>query len=288
MLTLNQIKPVLEKIINKTNTDYIKIIPTPNEELTIFDSKFGGVPYLNKNTNVPIDKNGSQLALLAQIDCATLPENNIYPKSGLLQFWIGRDSGSGLGDKDGSKVIYYKDLDTTVTEDEVLEKYYRLNEDNKTEFSPYHPKNTSFSLTFEKQTMPITSTCELFERLLLKETKEYYPDVEGEDIYAIFDEDAIDYIFDELNGEEHIIGGYPSFIQWDPRYFEDDDDFEEGSKVYSTLLLQIGSEWGNADWPSNERYEIMWGDAGIANFFIAPGDLEQQNFDDVLYNWDCS
>lgn len=288
MLTLNQIKPVLEKIIDETNTDFIKITPTPNNNLTIFDSKFGGVPYLDKNTNVPVDKDGVQLALLAQIDCATLPENNIYPKSGLLQFWIGRDSGSGLGDKDGSKVIYYKDLDTSVTEDEVLEKYYLLNEDNKLQFSPFYPKNATFSLTFEKGSMPITSTCGQFERLFLAKTKEFYPNIEEGDIYDTFDEEAIDYIFDEMNEEEHIIGGYPSFIQWDPRYFEDDDDFEEGSKVYSTLLLQIGSEWGNPDSPNNERYEIMWGDAGIANFFITPEDLEQQNFDDVLYNWDCS
>jgi uncharacterized protein YwqG len=32
---------------------------------------------------------------------------------------------------------------------------------------------------------------------------------------------------------------------------------------------------------------IMWGDSGVANFFISQPDLESKNFSRVLYNWDC-
>ena len=32
---------------------------------------------------------------------------------------------------------------------------------------------------------------------------------------------------------------------------------------------------------------IMWGTMGVANFFIRKEDLEKENFEEVLYNWDC-
>ena len=31
----------------------------------------------------------------------------------------------------------------------------------------------------------------------------------------------------------------------------------------------------------------MWGDSGVANFFIDKEDLENNNFNNILYNWDC-
>ena len=34
--------------------------------------------------------------------------------------------------------------------------------------------------------------------------------------------------------------------------------------------------------------DIMWGDVGVANFFIRPEDLKNKDFSKVLYNWDCS
>ena len=64
--------------------------------------------------------------------------------------------------------------------------------------------------------------------------------------------------------------GYPYFTQEDPRY---NKKFAE----YDTLLLQIDSEG---------EY-VMWGDAGVGNFFIRRQDLVDKNFSDVLYNWDC-
>lgn len=45
---------------------------------------------------------------------------------------------------------------------------------------------------------------------------------------------------------------------------------------YNTLLLQIDTD-----------DDIMWGDSGIANFFINKEDLENKNFKNILYNWDC-
>jgi len=64
------------------------------------------------------------------------------------------------------------------------------------------------------------------------------------------------------------IGGYPYFTQYDPRY--------EDYRRHTALLLQIDSD-----------EDIMWGDAGVANFFITPEALERCDFSKVLYNWDC-
>ena len=74
-------------------------------------------------------------------------------------------------------------------------------------------------------------------------------------------------------GSGHKIGGYPAFAQDDPR--------EAGT--YTELLLQIDSDWNDEE----EDYSIMWGDAGVGNFFISRENLEKLNFEDVLYNWDC-
>lgn len=65
----------------------------------------------------------------------------------------------------------------------------------------------------------------------------------------------------------HKIGGYPNFTQND-------------INRHDILLLQIDSE-------GTDEHEIMWGDCGIANFFIREKDLKELNFDEVIYNWDC-
>ena len=31
----------------------------------------------------------------------------------------------------------------------------------------------------------------------------------------------------------------------------------------------------------------MWGDSGVANFFIDSEDLEKRDFSKVFYTWDC-
>ena len=32
---------------------------------------------------------------------------------------------------------------------------------------------------------------------------------------------------------------------------------------------------------------VMWGDVGVANFFLKKEDLERMDFSDVFYTWDC-
>ena len=67
------------------------------EPAGLADSKLGGVPYLPADGEVPTDKKGRQLRLLAQLRLAELPENRMgLPEEGILQFWILDDDLLGL------------------------------------------------------------------------------------------------------------------------------------------------------------------------------------------------
>ncbi|MFR9019686.1 MAG: YwqG family protein, partial [Fusobacterium sp.] len=252
----------------------------------LFQSKFGGVPYLPKNVEIPMNKENEQLTLLAQINIEELPKNNIYPmKKGILQFWILNDDVLGL-DYDthlgnGFKVVYYKEIDKSVTEEEVLEKYKPYKDEDS-----YFPVEGEFSLSFKLTDGYCTASDDRFSKLFVKEIEKFEKEKGEEykeifekyrknnlgynicyDFYEIFEEDKN--LNDKLFGAGHKIGGYPDYTQNDIR-----------DEEYEILLLQIDSE-------GTEKNEIMWGDCGIANFFIREKDLKELNFEKVIYNWDC-
>jgi len=74
--------------------------------------------------------------------------------------------------------------------------------------------------------------------------------------------------YDEATLFGHQVGGHPTFTQEDPRLPDDP----------RVLLFQLDSDWQRG---------VMWGDSGIANFFIHPDDLARRDFSHVAYNWDC-
>lgn len=275
MITKEMIEKVIEKITKENQKECIHIYPEKSVNLSIFDSKFGGIPYLPKNFEVPYgtsDDNG-QLALLAQINCTDLPENNLYPKTGILQFWIGRDDLMGL---DGDyKVVYFENIDNSVTTEEVLSKYEPLDPNDDDQYSPLSPTDAEFSLTFEKGISTITATDFTFEKTVIDAIHELYPTEKITNIYDDLDYELTDYLYESLKGLTHAIGGYPNFTQWDPRD-------EQDKPSYTTMLLQIETEW-----KEENNIEIMWGDCGVGNFFISEENLKNLYFEDVLYNWDC-
>lgn len=276
MITHNNINKVIETIRNNNTREYIRILAEENDNLGVFSSKFGGIPYIANDDSIPVDSDNNQLALLAQINCGELPENKLYPEVGLLQFWIARNSNFGLDNKDSYCVKYIEKIDETVSEVDILEKYDILDEDNNEEYSPFKRKNTSFSLTFEKGLSTITSTDCRFEDIALKTIQDLFPDEQINDLYDDLENDIYSTLFKSFEGVQHAIGAYPTFTQWDPRNPDDTD-------VYDVMLLQIESMRSS---DSNEN-EIMWGDSGVANFFIDSEKLERLDFNHVLFNWDC-
>lgn len=280
----NEIKKIVLDILEKNKKPMIKI-SLSDEKPNLFQSKFGGVPYLPKNVEAPKDKENQQLALLAQINIDELPENNIYPmKEGILQFWIlnddilGLDYDTHLGD--GYKIIYYKEIDKSVTEEEVLEKYKPYKDEDS-----YFPIEEEFSLSFKLTDGYFSDSNDDFREIVDREMKKFYDENKEKysDILKIYDkENQLNYweiwdileedkeIGERLFGAGHKIGGFPDFTQSDIREVGD----------YEILLLQIDSV-------GTEKNEIMWGDCGIANFFIREKDLKELNFDKAIYNWDC-
>ena len=276
MITLEDINIVIEKIKKNNSRECINIIIEENNSLNLTNSKFGGLPYVSTDEDIPKDSNGNQLALLAQINCSDLPENTLYPKEGLLQFWISRNDDFGLDNKKDYCVKYIENIEDNITKESILNKYKLLDEENSEEYSPFNKKNTSFALKFEKGISTITSTDFLFEDIALKTIHELFPDENIEDLYDDLERDVFNTLFKAFNGVDHAIGAYPTFTQWDPRNPEEKD-------AYGITLLQVESHWGN----DSNSSGIMWGDSGVANFFINKEKLKHLNFEDVLFNWDC-
>ena len=278
------IKKVVLDILEKNKKPMIKI-SLSDDKPNLFQSKFGGVPYLPKDMEVPKNKENEQLTLLAQINIEELPKNNIYPmEEGMLQFWILNDDVFGL-DYDthlgnGFKVVYYKEIDKSVTEEEVLEKYKPYKDEDS-----YFPIEGEFSLNFKLTDGYFSDSNDDFREIVDREMKKFHIEnkEKHKEILKVYDnKEYLSYwdIWDILEEDKeigkklfeagHKIGGFPNFTQSDVREIGD----------YEILLLQIDSE-------GTEKNEIIWGDCGIANFFIREKDLKELNFDKVIYNWDC-
>lgn len=243
-------------------------------QLGLSDSKFGGLPYWPKNKEYPVDSYGEKLVLLAQInfDKAKLHDHRL-PKHGLLQFFISTDELSGLDFDDPTsqknfRVIYHAELDDTVTEETVRALGVKASTDFDFRDSSL-PFTDEYKLSFEEMTDYMTEAVDAFDGLVEDIMQEQFGEelLEGS-VWKHFNCTEFDYLTNGVDGTGwgHKMLGYPSFTQSDPR----------GGDDYKVMLLQIDSQ-----------DDIMWGDCGIANFFINEKDLKKLDFSNVLYNWDC-
>lgn len=237
---------------------------------SIFESKIGGLGYIPHDGKFPEDSKGNQLRLLAQIDCSKVSIEE-FPKNGLLQFWILNNDLCGADfenntKQDSFRIIFYNNIDTSVTEDEINSKY----KNNKFDNDEIFPVTGEYGLKFHIGEDSL-SVCDYhFETKFAEKYNQLNPKNKIESYYDItIDIDEID---GDTDGFGHKIGGYPAFTQEDPR--------EDGS-AYDFLLLQLDSEFGNG------KDRILWGDSGIGNFFINSEKLKNLDFSDVIYNWDC-
>ena len=179
------------------------------------------------------------------------------------------DDVSGLNFDDNTlqdtfRVLYYKEPDRTVTEEEVRRKVQRFSSEEKDDF----PVIGCYGLAFSAEMDPLSSSDYRFEDRIKELVWQDYPEEAEsllENIDDCMDEDGEDW------GGGHKIGGYPGFTQWDPRGNGDTHD---------VLLFQLDSDMGT-------NWNILWGDCGICNFFINRKKLKNCDFSDVIYNWDC-
>lgn len=206
-----------------SNTKPCVKITLTDTKPSIFESKIGGTGYIPHDKNFPTDSNGNQLRLLAQIECGKIQLDG-FPENGLLQLWILNDDVLGMDkwgttNQNGFRVIYYPEVDKSVTKEEIENKFIK----NKYDDDIYFPIYRECGMSFEK-------------------SENRYIDYD-----EIDDDEVLDELWDENNG--HKVGGYPYFTQSDPRPYIENGDY------YDFLLFQldtdcIGEEdvtmWGDA------------------------------------------
>lgn len=262
-------------------------------ETTVFCSKMGGVPYFPKSMKYPTviggDSNGEPLRFLAQLNFEELPKLPGFPTEGILQFFAGYGGGQddvyGLNFEDGQcqntwRVVYHEKL---ITDASLL-----ISEEDMPEFDEdedAYPFVGEFRLTAEKAA-PCTITMADFR--FNKAVAAAYNELFGGNITGMYDSNGRGLVnvdeplYDAVSGREAsstCIGGYPFFMQDDPR------GYNENYAKCTVLLFQSDSESGGDD--GSVEDEILWGDCGVANFFITPEDLAKRDFSNVLYTWDC-
>ncbi|WP_052351769.1 DUF1963 domain-containing protein [Deinococcus pimensis] len=231
-----------------------------------WSSKIGGVPYRELGQPWPTTREGLTLAFLAQLNFAELPHLHDFPSEGLAQFFLldddqmGCDFGEGgtLDEQpqDTFRVIFHP----TVTQDN--SKLDPAVPEREWDCLPHDP-SVEVPLRGELADDVISAQDRLFDDLV---GIDFLDETETDDGESLGD--ARYYAYAEVTSLTSKVGGHANFTQNDPRGTEDPH----------VLLFQLDSE---------PDLGVMWGDTGIANFFIRPDDLARLDFSRVYYNWDC-
>ena len=134
----------------------------------------------------------------------------------------------------------------------------------------YHKKilNTGKEVSIQHKDSPIIKPCKMKFKLIDEPLSAFDYRFNKYFDESKYSNDIIETVYDDFNGMGNKLLGYPFFTQYDPR---------DTKTKYNTLLFQLDSDNKN----------IMWGDFGVGNFFINNKDLENLNFSDVYFTWDC-
>ena len=247
--TLAQVRRVIDALNERgARKQAIRLkVTRPEAPLPQTASKIDGRPYLPAGELPPTNEKGEPLGMIAQINCADLPENNIYPATGLLQFWInpndeeclwGYDYEKPLSQKN-HRVIYYETLgepnpDALFPNVDWDEGGWPLGPDGK----GVSEETAEYALAFETWEQGfLDGGFEIYDQFA-DAWDEMYPDQKLPKEPNARD-DASYNLLEPFESEERDyshIGGYPSFVQEDPR-----DEFEE-LRGHTVNLLTIESE----------------------------------------------
>lgn len=236
------------------------------EELNLWDSKFGGMPYLEKGDKYPVDENGNPMLLLLQINFGEVPHIEDYPRDGIIQVFFssneengyGMDSSNFYSTKQSSWRIIYKN--------KVIKDINKLETSSPIDYVEYMEEGSVLPLycvskiIFKKGFAPLSPSNPILEGKLMEYNLE-----------SLIGENLIYEIINKFGfNSEHMIGGDNNFTQSDPR------EYNYELRNYDTCLFKIDSD-----------NNMMWGDCGIGNFIIPLEKLKNKDFSDVLYTWDC-
>ena len=164
IFTEEQVKQLVDSLNAETAREVIRISLSIGENLALTESKLGGLPYIAKEGMLPTTSQGEPLFMLAQINCEQLPENSLYPKKGLLQFWIASDEYYGADfenrcQNDTKRICYFPKIQESLPVEYIKKLYTKISaskrktnniftQENALEL-PFNP-NQSLTLGFEK------------------------------------------------------------------------------------------------------------------------------------------
>lgn len=240
----------------------IALEPMPSDDLLA--SKVGGRAYWPEGHDYPRGGNGEPLFLLAQIDFSTAPKLAGYPDSGLLQFFIANDDQYGADFDAGPAQASQKDFRVVYWPAPLAAPGPSMMPASTGEtylpMDPHKPRRMRFTAGSETMGAGDVGIAAILGQDVYPLAEEYA------ERHGLPEDDVVDALYTHLARTGHKLGGYPYFTQEDPRRADDP----------RVLLLQLDTD-----------DEMMWGDAGVANFFIHPDDLARRDFSRVMYNWDC-
>ncbi|WP_242108221.1 YwqG family protein [Luteimonas aquatica] len=234
-------------------------------------SKLGGRAYWSAERPYPVDAAGRPMVLLAQLDFARLRLDG-YPRQGLLQFFLtphddlygaeidalGKDGMRGLSRQRNFRVVYWPQPSARAA---IAPPAAALEANDSLPFDPGKPRRIEGrpeSETIGRNDAGLAGVLGAEIDTLIEDYAARHPQVERDALYEA--------VGDSLERFGSKLGGYPEFTQSDPR--------SPGDR--HVLLLQLDSDDA-----------MMWGDSGVANFFIDPDDLARADFSRVAYHWDC-
>ena len=264
-----------------------------NRVPSVFDSKVGGLPYWDLNVPIPRTSDGKKMALLAQLNMADYPDNDLLPKEGMLQFFIGASDVYGLNFDDqtlqeGFRVVFHEEIDRSFSSESIKGEFILPHDSNDDDL----PIASEYALDVEQKVAYMFHDDYRFDGAIKSAAQSIglrnrpeYATLTDKEFYRIL-WDSLEPIFEEneesyefvMSGSRVL--GYPFFTQSDPR------EVQGKYSGYDILLLQLDSEDRKL---SDDSYDwmVMWGDCGVGNFFIRKEDLLNKDFSHVLYNWDC-
>lgn len=252
--------------------------------LTAAGSHVGGHPFVpvGEDFQWPLNPDsGAPMTFLIQVNFAELPALEGFPTEGLLQWWIRGDDdtyglfldGNAPSPREGMLLKFYSAEDLArgsqfEATDEIPNYTYEEDpEGGEGSLGPLYQKRPFALVPREAPSLFLYGEEATVDQDVLDFVGELTEEAESEE--------TIDRKFIELLAGETQIGGYPNFVQGDPRHSDSED-------LPRTLILQVESM------RTEDREEVsMWGDMGNAQLF---GDLEALRRGDTSefwWDWAC-
>ncbi len=231
------------------------------------DNKIGGVPYLPVGEEYPKDAKGNPLALLLQVNLKDVSLEN-FPSEGILEIFVTPDVVGTYQSSDYTIKIFKDDLEyqtegiSTIdlkTSEFIVQKSYSINLKKTKCYMPYN------DFRFEKTIKGIADDI-VYHLLRISPNSQYDMDSTfGDIINLISDENGV-YI------PKICIGGYADFTQSDPR--ENPDLLSK-----TECIFKLDSSY--------DTNKLFIGDTGILFALISKEELQQQEFNKALVDFDC-